>query len=194
MNATSAEGRLPAVSELPRIPTSDKIAQLVSERIFGGRIVQNNFRGEVVETIVELALGNGWAHCAADWAGWDFESSDGIRIQVRQSAAKQTWVSPKAMRPSFSIKPSKGYYTGSVWHAEPGRHAEIFVFAWHPLINDEADHRDVTQWHFWVIAERDLPTIQKSLSLRVLQSKWGAGVAFEGIGPAMVAVAARLRD
>jgi hypothetical protein len=182
------------VPDPPRIPTSDELAHLAGDRLFGRPIVQNNYRGEVVETIVERALGNAWPHCGADWTGWDFQSGGGLRIQVRQSAAKQTWDSPKTTRPTFSIKPSKGYYTGPVWHAELGRHCEIFVFAWHPLVGDETDHRDASQWRFWVIAERELPSKQKSISLVVLQRKWGHGLAFGELGPAVDAVAARLRS
>lgn len=193
VNVPSADVRVGRVPEPPRIPTKDEVRQLVSDRLFGKPIVQNNFRGELVETIVELALGGAWKHCAADWAGWDFQSAQGLRLQVRQSAAKQTWKSSKALRPSFSIKSANGYWEGPVWHAKPGRQADLYVFAWHPVATEDADHREITQWRFWVVAERELPQRQKSISLKTLERVFGNGVSFHGLAPAVTATAARLR-
>lgn len=41
--------------------------------------------------------------------------------------------------------------------AEPGRAASVYVFAHHPVIGPEADHRDPPQWRFWVVRSADLP-------------------------------------
>ncbi len=191
--AAPVRARLGAVPEPLRIPTTDELAQLVGERLFGKPTVQNNFRGELVETIVALALGDEWLHCAADWAGWDFQSAQGLRLQVRQSAAKQTWISTKAMRPSYSIKAAAGYWEGPLWHARPGRQTDIYVFAWHPLTTEDADHRDIGQWRFWVVAERDLPPKQKSISLKTLERKFGSGVSFHELARAVTTAAATLR-
>ena len=38
----------------------------------------------------------------------------------------------------------------------PGR-AEIYVFAYHPIKDDTADHRDPLQLMFYVVRTRDLP-------------------------------------
>ena len=62
-----------------------------------------------------------------------------------------------------------GRYEGPAWIAERSRNAEIFIFAWHPVIEDTADHREPGQWQFFVIPERDLP-LQKSLSLSRLRA------------------------
>ncbi len=52
---------------------------------------------------------------------------------------------------------------------EPGRNADIFIFAWHPLTDDTADHRDPDQWLFHVVAECRLPP-RKSISLAGVQA------------------------
>jgi hypothetical protein len=53
--------------------------------------------------------------------------------------------------------------------AEPGRNADLFFFAWHPLTADTADHRDPDQWEVYVVAERRLPA-RKSISLAGVQA------------------------
>lgn len=50
-----------------------------------------------------------------------------------------------------------------------GRQASIYVFAWHGIVDQTADHRDVTQWEFYVLAERDLPN-QHSIGLMPLRN------------------------
>ncbi len=34
-------------------------------------------------------LGDEWKLVSANWSGWDIESRDGIRVEVKQSAARQ---------------------------------------------------------------------------------------------------------
>lgn len=182
------------MSERQHIPTTAQIVESLTMRLFGRPIVQNNVRGEVVETMLSFALDATWSQCGADWAGWDFQSKDGLRLQVRQSAAKQTWSAVKRIRPTFSIKSVAGYWQGPRWHPSPGRQAEIFIFAWHPVTTAEAEHRDAHQWRFWVIAERDLPPKQKSLSLPTLQRGWGIGLSFHEVGTAVSTLASQLRD
>ena len=46
---------------------------------------------------------------------------------------------------------------GAIWIAAPGRHAQIYVFAHHPVTDDSADHRDAGQWRFYVVATGALP-------------------------------------
>ena len=46
---------------------------------------------------------------------------------------------------------------GATWIAAPGRHAQIYVFAHHPVTDDSADHRDAGRWRFYVVATGALP-------------------------------------
>ena len=117
-------------------------------------IVNNVHRGEVVECLVDLALGDGWILMSEkrdDWAPWDMESDDGVRIQIKQSAALQRWhdwYAPKRPGNSFDIK-------------RP-RRADIFVLAWHGEKDpDRARHLDGYQWTFLVVPETELPPQDK---------------------------------
>lgn len=145
----------------------------LTRRLFGSPILLNSLRGEVVEEMVAMALEPGWEHCAGDWAAFDFrERRSGLRIQVKQSAARQSWHKQQCppASPRFSIAEKTGRWEeGDRWVAEPGRNADLFVFAWHPLTAEAADHRDPHQWEFYVVAERRLPA-RKSVSLAGVQA------------------------
>ncbi|MCA1652711.1 MAG: hypothetical protein ABR588_10670 [Sphingomicrobium sp.] len=142
----------------------------MTERLLGSLLIRNDVRGELAEEIVGLALEPEWRLCAGDWAAFDLQQTNGpLRIQVKQSAAIQSWhngESPSA-RPCFSIASKTGRWEGSTWIAESSRNADIYVFGWHPRTDAEADHRDPDQWLFYVVAEVALPQ-QKSISLNVL--------------------------
>ena len=67
-----------------------------------------------------------------------------MRLEVKQSAALQTWMAQgKCSTPSFGIAAKTGYSSnGADWRQAPGRHADIYVFALHPETGSEtADHR-----------------------------------------------------
>lgn len=137
-------------------PSSTDIREAVFERLFTGRVVQNNFRGEVVETIVAAALGDSWQHCSDGWAGWDFQrkelSGRVLRLQVKQSAALQTWTQSKKSTPTFRIAEVSGYYReDGLWEKNKGRHAEIYIFGWHGDSSKSANQYDPMQWIFYVI-------------------------------------------
>ncbi len=139
------------------VPSCDDIHKAVAERLFGAKLVQSNFRGEVVESIIAKALGPCWIHCSDGWGGWDFEKTVGsalVRLQVKQSAARQSWKTKRKSTPSFRIAEVSGYYEeDDEWKSDRGRHAEIFVFAWHDDTSDSADHFDAKQWKFYVVPE-----------------------------------------
>jgi hypothetical protein len=139
-------------------PGPDQIRAKVSARAFGNPVIQNDFRGLVAETIAESALEPTWRCCSGDWLGWDFEHLDGSKLEVKQSAARQTWTAPKRPSPpTFDIRPRSGFYVGSEWRAEVGRHANIYVFAYHPITDASADQLDPAQWVFYVVAANRLP-------------------------------------
>lgn len=129
--------------------------------------MQNNLRGLWVEAMVCEILGSGWKHTGSDWAAWDLERKDGLKVEVKQSAKQQSWgtsVGP----PRFGIAAAKGHYPdGKTYIANPsgGRMADIYIFAWH----DGQDQREVSEWIFYVVDAKLLPNGQKSLGLRAIQ-------------------------
>ncbi len=123
----------------------------------------------IAEEIIAMALSPSWKHCSQDWSGWDFQHADGSRLEVKQSAVRQTWTAPERVQsPRFDIAPRTGYYEGAVWIPQPGRQAHLYVFALHGVADDTADHRDAAQWRFHVLPTAKLPA-GKSISGNVLQ-------------------------
>ncbi len=126
---------------------------------FGQSLITNNLRGLVAEAIVASALQPSWRWCSMDWAGWDFERADGLRLEVKQSASRQTWA-PSEKRPSscrFDIRAREGRYEGADWLPGRGRNADLFVMAHHFVCDDSADHCAPGQWRFFVIHASVLP-------------------------------------
>jgi len=146
-------------------PTTWDILRKVADAAFGRPLVTNVLRGMVAEAIVACALEPEWHWCAQDYANWDFERADGLRLEVKQSAARQSWAtSDKPSACSFDIAARKGRLEGATWIDAPGRAAQIYVFAHHPVADISADHRDPAQWNFHVVRSADLPAT-RSLSL-----------------------------
>ena len=140
-------------------------------RLYGQPIIRNVLRGELVEQFVLDALGDGWM-AASDWEAWDVQSVDGKhRIQVKQSAARQIWadVDCKPSNARFSIKGSMAWTDAGGWSGEISRQATLYVFAWHPLVDALADHRDPEQWEFYLISSDKLPE-QKSIGLNAIKT------------------------
>ena len=149
------------------IPDRRRVLSSLIDRLYGERIIRNDLRGELVEEIVGLALAPEWHPCGSDWGACDLRHEEsGLKIQVKQSAARQTWSpGPRGPGPArYAIAEKTGRYEGVDWFAEIGRNADIFIFAWHGLTGPECDHADPAQWQFFVVAEVDLPA-QKSLGL-----------------------------
>jgi predicted DNA-binding protein len=133
----------------------DSIAEYISGRFYGRKLIGNAWRGTYAECLVYSALRGGAPEAgwrpSGEWDPWDLENGEGIHLQVKQSAARQSWTNPKGPgKPhamSFDIHPG-----------EKGRQTHIYVFAWHPESDpDIADHRDTGQWRFYVMPEDGLP-------------------------------------
>lgn len=174
-------------------------SSLISE-LFDHSIMGNLYRPHYVERMVNLGLGVGFKLVSGDWAGWDIESNEGIRIEVKQSAARQTWTDNpardgKATKGSFDIAPRTGYYTldGGEWVPEPGRPSHIYILAWHPVVGKSlADHRDPAQWLFFVVPSEQLPKDQKTISRTVVEKKWPS-VNFEQLRQTTLSAVEQLR-
>lgn len=141
---------------------ADVVAR-VSDAAFGRPLVTNVLRGHVAEAIVALALEPEWHWCAADYAAWDFQRHDGMRLEVKQSARLQTWAANPAtkIQPAFDVRERTGRYEGATWVDDPGRSAHIYLFCYHDRSDAAADHRDPEQWHFFVVPTRQLPPVKR---------------------------------
>ncbi|GGE95222.1 hypothetical protein GCM10011404_30450 [Sphingomonas prati] len=152
----------------------------------------NTLRGLIAEAIVATLLEPDWRWCSADYAAWDFDRGDGLRLEVKQSAVRQSWAQPKTMyRPAtFDIAPRTGRYDGDVWLAQERRWADIYVFAHHSVADDTADHRDPAQWTFYVVPTAELPA-QKTIGLARVRTLI-AGCGFADLHAAVAELASRV--
>ena len=148
-----------------------RIVELIAERSFGP-IMSNVARALYVEAMIGLLLGQRW-RWTSDWEGWDFQRDDGRRVEVKQSAALQTWTrSGPPSPPKFSIRRAKGHYVdgGSRYELATGRLADLYIFAHHPVVDDDlCDQREPNQWDFYLLREQVLPQ-QDTISLNPLRS------------------------
>ena len=141
----------------------------LADDLFGGPLIANHWRGEWAERLVLAGLGPGWRQVGGGWAPFDLEGPDRQTVEVKQAAARQTWHAPNdpPSRPAFDIRARAGRYEGATWHDAPGRAAQTYVFAWHPVADETADHTDADQWRFFVVPAAALPD-QKTLGLSAL--------------------------
>jgi hypothetical protein len=159
--------------------TREQVVARAADAAFGKALVTNVHRSLITEVIVAAALEPEWTWCAADYASYDFQHASGVRLEVKQSAALQTWnaASKLKSKASFDIAPRKGEWVdGITWKAGEGRNADIFVFAYHPVADLTADHREPSQWVFYIVLEAALPKT-KSIRLPAL-NELGSAVPF----------------
>ena len=138
--------------------------------LFDVPVIQNNLRGLYIEFVVAALLGERWKVASEDWGPWDIEHEDGTLVEIKQSAAKQTWEPSKRgyTAPNFSIRTPKWLWKGAVATAANGRPAHLYIFAWHGDGTETADQRELSQWQFFVVPSRDLPD-QKTIGLSSLR-------------------------
>ena len=144
----------------------DRILTRIGD-MFDVPVMQNNLRGLWVEAMVAELLGPEWKHTGADWAAWDFERADGLRLEVKQSARMQSW-GVSSSTPSFRIKAARGHYPENAPYLPNNsgdRLAHVYVFAWH----DGDDQREAEEWDFFVIGTDRLPKGQKEISLGAIR-------------------------
>lgn len=126
----------------------------------------------LVEAMLAQVLESEWKWCSADWASHDFENAEGVKLEMKQSAALQSWHEDgfPPNRGRFDIAKRKVRWKGAERIEEVGRYAEMYIFAWHPEIDPElANHREPGQWRFYLVREADLPD-QQSIALSRIQA------------------------
>lgn len=161
-----------------------RVVDRLTGRAYDVPIMGNIERGGYVEVLVELALheqDSAWS-LTETWTPWDIEhASTGARVEVKQSAALQPWTPESERRKTtdrgrfrgrrFNIPPQHGYWGADAeWvRTKLQRMADVYVFGWHGDLRKAADQRRVESWNFYVVAERSLPELTKSISLGRVQ-------------------------
>lgn len=145
--------------------TKDDIISKAASTIFGKPLVTNVYRSVIVEAIISAALPAEWTWCSADYFEYDFVHADGTRLEVKQSAIKQTWQTAGTPRPQWDIAERKTLWVDNKRIDAPGRNADIYVLGLHEVTDDTADHREPNQWRFYVVPTFKLPATSKTIGL-----------------------------
>ncbi|MXY44043.1 MAG: hypothetical protein F4Y50_08335 [Dehalococcoidia bacterium] len=157
----------------------DRAVEMIARERYGAKIMGNIERAAYVEAIIYIALSDAaedeW-RATPLWEAWDLENRNGVRVEVKQSAARQPWRQDKPSKPTFSISKQ----VSDLWDYDNGNHirlpspmrvADIYVFAWHSEERSRwVDHRALAQWRFYVVAVHRLPPDQMSISLNPLKA------------------------
>jgi hypothetical protein len=168
-------------------------AKLAGDRAFGSPLITNIHRGIVVEAIVSTALSD-WTWCSEDYYRFDFRHRSGVGLEVKQSAACQSWESKVPSSASWDISARKSVYEGDRYGARLGRHADIYVLAWHPIVDRAvADHRDPARWQFFVVAAADLPLGMKRIGMKRAKTQ-ASSVGITGLASEVTKVRGGTRD
>lgn len=162
--------------------SSEEIIKKLVDHLYDRRIMDNRERGSYAEAMVYQSLliaDTAWDWVAAGWHPWDFQKGNGanrVRIQLKQSAAKQLWTPRKKAIHAFStqIKNKPSYFERD--HPgeqieEKGRFCELFIFAWHGILDETCDQRNPSQWSFYVVPEKSLGS-KNSIQLTNLEGSW----------------------
>ncbi len=160
----------------------------------GSNLVSNTLRGALGEYLVALAVGaaDTMDGVQEEWAPYDVQSPDGVKIEVKTSAYIQTWYQPKLYPPRFDIAPRTTWVAATnSWTTEKKRWADVYVFCLHHCQDQSAvNPLDLSQWTFYI-----LPTItldravgsQRSIGISSLQRIGARPVTFDGLCPAIAA-------
>lgn len=171
-------------------PSRDAIIQMVAKEIYGGKVLNNSHRGDVVEMMVLKALGPEWRHVGLGWHPWDLQRGNGperVRIQVRQTAALQLWGESKTRSLQFNWKANAPAYferdnPDEAIESE-GWFCDLFVFGVHDVADLEiCDQGDPAQWEFIVIPVCDLAPRLRGVTLTKAKTKW-RGVNWSELKP-----------
>lgn len=177
--------------------------QRLVDRVYNQPVIGNVERGAYVECLIELALSElrpPWSLTDNTWASWDlWQEESHARIEVKQSAALQTWSAPNdapssGAPPAFDIAPRNSHNTADGWISvePPQRPADLYVMAWHAETDSSiADHRLPDQWRFYVVPEHRLPPGQKRIGLGPL-SRLAEACGFDELAEAVERAMAEL--
>jgi hypothetical protein len=147
-------------------------------------LLGNTFRGWFAEFLVASDLGITGA-TRNGWEGFDLQTKDGVRIEVKASAYLQSWKQKRLSDPAFSVRPAKAWDPKTDTFTDaPDRHSDVYVFCLlHHTDKATVDPLDVTQWTFFVLSTlainkrlgpRQSVTLRQLKALGPLEAQWGA--------------------
>ena len=133
-------------------------------------LIGNTARGILAEYIVARALKISTDKEVRDeWAPFDLETPDGIKIEVKSAAYVQSWKQARYSRISFGTPKTRAWDSeGGNLRSEPRRQADVYVFALFAKREMPIEPLDLDQWKFYALSATKLDE-RKSLSLSALE-------------------------
>ena len=136
-------------------------------------LVSNATRGILAEYIVARAVGVPTTGVRDEWAAYDLETPDGIKLEVKSAAYIQSWWQARLSDIRFGTKKTLPWNAETnTFGTEPTRDADIYVFA---LLAHKDHHTidplELDQWTFYVLSTAQLEErkgSQSTLSLSAL--------------------------
>lgn len=114
----------------------------------------NAVRGVLAEYLVGQALGLEMTVPRVEWASWDLETPEGIKVEVKCGAYVQAWAPPQttALVRYSGLLARSWIEATAAYTDEPGVRADVYVFALQTC-RDPAryDGLDLNQWEFRVV-------------------------------------------
>ncbi len=137
-------------------------------------ILSNATRGRFAEFIVATATKIDIEKPRDEWSAFDLETPDKIKLEIKSAAFIQSWDQRRDSTISFGTKAS--FHLDSITGKRSDvrkRTADVYVFC---LLNHNdkqtIDPMNVNQWHFYVLATKELDNYtrsQHSITLKSLQ-------------------------
>lgn len=153
-------------------------------------VLSNATRGVVAEYLVAHALGIASKGVRDEWAAYDLETAENLKVEVKSAAYLQTWTQRDFSRISFTVRKTLAWDPDTNRQSTvPSRQADVYVFA---LLahRDKAtvDPMDVSQWRFYVLSTSKLDErtrSQHSITLPTLERLSEGEVCHAGLAEAV---------
>lgn len=157
----------------------------------GSDLVSNTTRGRLAEFIVASALGIDTSGVRDEWAAYDLEMPQGIKIEVKSSAYLQSWAQNRPSQALFGIRQARAWDPDSSQYASlPSREAHVYVFALLAHLDKVTlDPLNLNQWEFYVLptsAINERKRSQHSITLTSLKALHAGPVSFEELRRAVL--------
>jgi hypothetical protein len=146
----------------------------------------NNVRGILAEYLVAKAVGATEVP-KEEWANFDVQTPDGIRIEVKASAYWQSWPQRGPSKIVFSGLTARSWEDDGSYSDERQIRADVFVFAVQACADPaKYDPLDIDQWEFYVLpASAIVEAGARSLSLASLVRYEAGPIAWEDLAAAV---------
>ncbi len=158
-------------------------------------LVSNATRGVLAEYIVARALGLQSEGVRNEWAAYDLQTEDGVKVEVKSAAFVQSWHQERLSTIQFLVRKTQAWDPETNLRVqERRRQADVYVFA---LLAHQDKHSidplNVGQWQFYVLPTSTLDARQRSqysITLKSLQRLCGPPVGYGELAEAVKRAAA----